>query len=312
MILDLGFIIAMNIHHLELFYYVAKYEGITAAVRKMPFGIQQPAVSGQVIQLEDDLGVKLFNRRPFALTPEGEELYDFIYPFFSQVDHLGARLRGEEGSHLRIAAAASYLRHHLPDLLEQMRIEDPKLRLTLREVTPALMHGLLTSQQVDLAVTSLYGRLGEGLQVEKLLELPLVLLVPNAWPVKRFEDLFTDDPDSTGQIAKYPLVGLPKEETISMIFQDELAQREVNWMPSVETDALDVIEEYAARGFGVGLGVEIPEKKTRKGLRVIRLEDFPPLVVAAVYQSDLKPVAQAFLERAKALAGRLAQGVGKK
>ena len=61
----------MNIHHLELFYYVAKFEGITAAVRKMPYGIQQPAVSGQILQLERDLGVKLFNRRPFALTPAG-------------------------------------------------------------------------------------------------------------------------------------------------------------------------------------------------------------------------------------------------
>ena len=47
----------MNVHHLELFYYVAKHEGITAAVRKMPYGIQQPAVSGQILQLERDLGV---------------------------------------------------------------------------------------------------------------------------------------------------------------------------------------------------------------------------------------------------------------
>ena len=62
----------MNIHHLELFYFVAKYEGITAAVRKMPYVIQQPAVSGQILQLERELGVKLFNRRPFALTPAGD------------------------------------------------------------------------------------------------------------------------------------------------------------------------------------------------------------------------------------------------
>ena len=47
----------MNIHHLELFYFVAKFEGITAAVRKMPYGIQQPAVSGQILQLEEKLGV---------------------------------------------------------------------------------------------------------------------------------------------------------------------------------------------------------------------------------------------------------------
>ena len=46
-----------NLHHLELFYYVAKYGGITPAVRKMPYGIQQPAVSGQMLQLERELGV---------------------------------------------------------------------------------------------------------------------------------------------------------------------------------------------------------------------------------------------------------------
>ena len=61
----------MNIHHLELFYYVAKHGGIAAAVRKMPYGIQQPAVSGQIARLEEALGAKLFNRRPFSLLPAG-------------------------------------------------------------------------------------------------------------------------------------------------------------------------------------------------------------------------------------------------
>ena len=91
----------MNLHHLELFYYVAKYEGITAAVRKMPYGIQQPAVSSQLQNLEGALGVKLFNRRPFALTPAGEELYDFVYPFFSRLGQMKERLTGEESHHLR-------------------------------------------------------------------------------------------------------------------------------------------------------------------------------------------------------------------
>ena len=40
----------LNIHHLELFYYVAKHGGIMAAVRNIPYGIQQPAVSGQILQ----------------------------------------------------------------------------------------------------------------------------------------------------------------------------------------------------------------------------------------------------------------------
>src|SRR5215831_13159259 len=46
---------SMNVHHLELFYYVAKHGGIMPAVRNIPYGIQQPAVSAQVAQLEEFL-----------------------------------------------------------------------------------------------------------------------------------------------------------------------------------------------------------------------------------------------------------------
>ena len=51
----------MNLHHVELFYHVAKHGGISRAVRHMPYGIQQPAVSSQILLLEQDLGVKLFD-----------------------------------------------------------------------------------------------------------------------------------------------------------------------------------------------------------------------------------------------------------
>jgi DNA-binding transcriptional LysR family regulator len=64
----------MNTHHLELFYFVAKHGGIAGAVRNIPYGIQQPAVSGQIAKLEESLGTKLFQRRPFALSPAGIEL----------------------------------------------------------------------------------------------------------------------------------------------------------------------------------------------------------------------------------------------
>ena len=64
----------LNIHHLELFYYVARHGGISEAVRHMPYGIQQPAMSSQIIQLEETLGLTLFQRRPFQLLPAGAEL----------------------------------------------------------------------------------------------------------------------------------------------------------------------------------------------------------------------------------------------
>ena len=86
---------SVNVHHLELFYYVAKHGGISQAVRNMPYGIQQPAVSGQVLALEEMLNTRLFQRRPFALTPAGRRLAEFITPFFENLDEIAAELRGE-------------------------------------------------------------------------------------------------------------------------------------------------------------------------------------------------------------------------
>ena len=123
----------MNIHHLELFYYVARHGGISEAVRNMPYGIQQPAISGQVIQLEEFLGVTLFQRRPFSLTPPGRELYDFIKPFFDNLTPMAEKLRGGISQHLRIAASETVLRAHLPQILQELQKQFPKLKVTLRE-----------------------------------------------------------------------------------------------------------------------------------------------------------------------------------
>ena len=86
----------MNVHHLELFFYVAKHGGISSAVRHMPYGIQQPAVSGQILQLEEYLGQKLFHRRPFSLTPGGERLFRFIlFAIKKRFDESGNILRSK-------------------------------------------------------------------------------------------------------------------------------------------------------------------------------------------------------------------------
>lgn len=297
----------MNVHHLELFYYVAKYEGITAAVRKMPYGIQQPAVSGQILQLEKELGVKLFNRRPFALTPEGDRLYDFAYPFFSRLDEVEEQLKGEQSRHLRIAASASVLRNHLPDLLGELREKMPGMKLTLLEAEPTDVHGLITNQKVDIAVTVLHGRLAEGLRHAELLRVPLALHLPTAVKGKNFESLLEDDAWEKGKVGRVPLLGLPPHELLSKMFQEEFDARNVDWPVTVEVSSLDTVREYAARGFGVGVGVAVPGERNQAGVRCLVLPEFQPMVVGALWQGQLKPVAATFLERAQERAKELAR-----
>src|SRR6266496_2464670 len=118
----------MNIHHLELFYFVAKHGGIAAAVRNIPYGIQQPAVSGQIAKLEESLGTKLFQRRPFALSPAGLELFEFIKPFFDNVEVVAEKLRQNRAPQLRIAAPSIVLHDYIPELLQKLRTKFPEFR----------------------------------------------------------------------------------------------------------------------------------------------------------------------------------------
>src|SRR5947209_15065244 len=142
----------MNIHHLELFYYVARHGGIVPAVRNMPYGIQQPAVSGQIARLEESLGTKLFNRRPFALLPPGMELYEFIRPFFDEIDHVGEEIRGGSAHQLRVAAPAIVLHDYLPEILRRVRKHFPAFRLTLHEAARTEAERLLQAGGMYLGV----------------------------------------------------------------------------------------------------------------------------------------------------------------
>jgi DNA-binding transcriptional LysR family regulator len=283
----------MNVHHLELFYFVAKFEGITEAVRNMPYGIQQPAVSGQISKLEKFLGVKLFQRRPFALTPAGEELYDFIYPFFSRLDQITERLRGEESHHLRLAASAAALTHHLPEVLQALRAEFPTLRLTLRELHNPDIEVALRKMEADVAIAILHRKSTPGLKSVKLIDIPLAIAVPASSPINKFRDLTAR---AAGGLIQHPLIALPRIEPASQLFQQGLTARNLRWEPSMEVSELGLIQNYVAKGFGFGIAVDIPGAVWPDEVKKIPLpKDFPPLTIGALHTGDLKTVAKRFI-----------------
>ncbi len=167
----------MNIHHLELFYHVAKNGGISQAVRKMPYGIQQPAVSAQILRLEEDLQTVLFQRRPFSLTKSGREIFAFIEPFFAELDEVAAQIRGTASQRLRLAASGPILRNHFPALLSAHRRKYPALKLALRETNQHEAEMLLQADEIDLAITELEGKPPPGIKSSVILKLPLALMV---------------------------------------------------------------------------------------------------------------------------------------
>jgi DNA-binding transcriptional LysR family regulator len=289
----------MNIHHLELFFYVARHGGISQAVRHIPYGIQQPAVSAQVIQLEDSLGVTLFQRRPFALTAPGEKLYRFIQPFFEGLEPLGEQLRGGLSQPLRFGASGPILRDHFPELAQHVRRKFPHLKLTLREGHQPQLESWLQRQELDLAVTLLEGKPPPGINTLPLLRLPLVLLAEKSCRLRSAEELWKRDKIEDA------LISLPSFEAIPKHFQEGLSRLGVDWFPRIEISSLGLIETYVENGYGIGLSVAIPRYKLSPRIRALPLDGFTPVELAAFWPGKITPLIQAFLNelqlRAQAL-----------
>ena len=283
----------MNVHHLELFYYVARHGGIMPAVRNIPYGIQQPAVSAQVAQLEEFLGVTLFQRRPFALTAEGQKLFAFVQPFFANLDQVANELQGGQMRHFRIGASTIILRDHLPQLLSGVRKRFPGVKVSMREGFPSQLETMLANDEVDLVFTLIEHQPAVGEQSLVLLELPMVLLVEKSSRLKAAAELWALD-----KIAE-PLICLPAHEVMTRNFQARLAELDVEWFPSVEASSADLVEGYVASGLGIGLSVAVPDKPLPKNVRALPLPDFPAALVGALWRGKSTPLLDAFLDMAR-------------
>jgi DNA-binding transcriptional LysR family regulator len=289
----------MNVHHLELFYYVARHGGIMEAVRNIPYGIQQPAVSSQIAQLEEFLGVTLFQRRPFALTPAGKKLFAFSQPFFANLDKIGDELQGGRTRHIRIGASTIVLRDHLPGLFNDVRKKFPGLKMSLREGFPAQLESLLQADEIDLAITLIEKKSAAGIHSLALLELPPVLLVEKNSRLKSAEELWQRDKIDE------PLICFPPGEPLGKSFQKKLSELGVDWFPSIEASSADLIETYVASGLGIGVSTAIPKKPLPPQVRALPLDGFPPVTIGASWRGRKTPLLQAFLDELQVRAGRL-------
>lgn len=277
-----------NLHHLELFYHVANAGGISAAVRAMPYGIQQPAVSAQIGRLETELGVSLFQRRPFRLTPAGEELYGFLDPFFRKLPEVAEKIAGHADRRLRLTAPTSVIREYLPEVLAGVRRKFPAVEISLKDARHLEMIAELESGEVDLAVIEQEGRPPRGMRREALIELPLVLWLPANGKMPR---------GGLRELAEtMPLLRPPADTVLARLFERGLQKHRLHWPVRMELRTADLALEYASRGFGVGVGHRIPNSRIPKGVTFIPLKGFPPLVICAMWRGKPGRLVEATLE----------------
>jgi DNA-binding transcriptional LysR family regulator len=184
----------MQIARLEGFYWVARTGGYAAAARAFPYPLTQPAVFQQVRKLEDELGVRLFERVGKAevrLTAAGRQLYDHAAPFFERLPAVERALKAATPAReLRLAAEALILQQVLPGWIRRLHRREPDLHVEVRELA-APDPEVVRSGDVDLAVAYFPSALPAGLASRAVATLSSFLILP-----------------AGGELARRPRVGL--------------------------------------------------------------------------------------------------------
>lgn len=121
-------------NQIRAFHATATAGSLSAAARQL--GLTQPTLSRQVLALEADLGVTLFERRgrKLVLTQTGGELLDRIRIMGDAADTLVLAASGrvqETGGRVCISATDTFAAHILPGIVARIRAEAPQITIAI-------------------------------------------------------------------------------------------------------------------------------------------------------------------------------------
>jgi len=261
----------------------------------------QPGVSRQIRELEEELGVVIFERngkRLTGLTDPGKGILRIIERLLVEAENLrqaSQEYADQDSGTLTVAVTHTQARYALPEAVQAFRAAFPGVRIALQQSAPEHIAEWVLSGKADIGIAT------EGLSTfPDLVSFPCyrwshVVVVPEGHP------LLATTPMRLEDLAAYPLitydVGFTGRGHIDAAFV------EAGLAPDIVLTAMDsdVIKQYVALGMGVGIVASMAFDHGRdKGLRAIESSHlFAPNVTRLAVRRGayLRTYAYHFIER---------------
>ncbi|MDR2334559.1 LysR family transcriptional regulator [Diaphorobacter ruginosibacter] len=274
----------MLIRSLRSFLALHRHGTIVAAAEKVH--LSQAAVSIQLKNMEDELGIALFvrTRRSLEFTSAGRQLVSLAEKMVSIYEEMKAiKGGGPIGGFLSLGVINSALGGVLPQLLKEMTLKNPGLEVKIM----AGISGELVSQvnrgTLDMAiVTEPPQRFPTNLSVHYLYSEPFALLTPAEVP---YQDLVRAFKSST------PYIAFERSTWAGQLIDEFLMKRGVMTKPSMELNSLDAIAALVSQGLGISIVPLIRGAAwhASPNLHVVRLPNFErpvSLITRASHEHD--------------------------
>lgn len=215
-------------------------------------GISQPSLSKQILALEAELGIKLFDRNhsPMTITPAGEFFLQEARELLYKEDQLYKGLdRFKSGENGRLVIGVSPFRslYLMPAIVRKVKEKFPGVRVVLHEASAAQLRKEAVEGKYDFALLNL--PVDESvLDVTPIEPDTLVLAVP--------ESLLHLLPDVSGtsvdfsQAKDLPFVVLGQSQELRQLFDKLCAGADFH--PHIAAEVVGITTAWAMAHAGVG------------------------------------------------------------
>ena len=291
----------LELRHLKYFLAVAEDLHFRKAADRL--FISQPGLSRQIKQMEDDLGVVLFerNNRKVKLTKAGEylkkELTQNLKSLEAIIQHTKLLHEGVEG-HLKLGYVGSAMHSIIPNLLLELRKTHTNIKLSLEEIPNLKQIDRLLSQDIDLGFVRLE-RVPRDLEIDHILHENFCLVLPKDHELdeSNFESLAQVNQEAF--ILFDPSYSPSYYEKIMQIFD----YSGFNPIVSHNTVHASTIYRLVENHFGVSIVPKSLQLGYAMGVKFIELHDIPQKAVLSVVwnQKNRNPVLEKFLQIYKSL-----------
>jgi LysR family hca operon transcriptional activator len=197
----------MELRHLRYFVAVAAHGSFNRAAKFLH--LTQPALSRQVKDLEEELGVPLFvrGRNTVKLTESGDLFYEEAREVIARANEAVQRVRGEARSEtLRIGYAPSMNDGIMSVVLEKFQSAAPCVRVELTDLSSREINELANEGRLDLVISpdiSVTKGISE-FQWTELRRLQVILIMPVTHPLAKLKRI------PPMRLRGLPLLGLAK------------------------------------------------------------------------------------------------------
>ncbi len=199
----------IELRHLRYFMAVAKEKNFRKASELL--FITQPGLSRQIKQMEESLGVKLFNRtnKKVTITPAGEFLKKELVFTFNHLETTFRQLQlindGQDGE-IRLGFVNSAMQNLIPPLLKKMQTDFPNIHFSLKELSSSKQIEQLKSNEIDIGFVR-SSTVPDRIHLKTIFKEKFAVVLPKSHVLN--ERSFRH----VGQLAKEPFIMFSKEDS---------------------------------------------------------------------------------------------------